>query len=85
LKESGYNDPFSFGYSNFGRMNNSEAEVIRQSGSRPDISVSTPKKFKKAEMKDGKLIKHQLHNIVPTNMNFTELGITKIDDYSMTL
>jgi curved DNA-binding protein CbpA len=82
IAKSGYADPYASGYQDlFKPMTEEEIRMIK-SGQRPEIKVTTTEQIRRD---DAAISNQQLAltvNDVNITNNFTELGLTKINDFS---
>lgn len=88
-EQHGFSDPYSRGYNEFdtGKDYNSNEKI--KMPVRADIDVTKNPKLAKAPMKNGQIIRHvpkdQASFGMEPNGSYAELGITNIQDFSMTM
>lgn len=88
-EHQGFNDPFSRGYNEFSTGKNFNSSDKITMPVRSDIEVSKNPILSKPEMVNGKIVRYVPKDtasvgLAPTG-GFMELGVTVIDDFSMTM
>jgi hypothetical protein len=86
-KKAGISNPYERGYKEFeiGKDYSSSAKITSQAYNPGEIAIKTPDKFDRVDMKDNKLVEYIPESVEYSNaMNFQELGIMNVSDFSMT-
>jgi len=88
-RKAGINDPFGRGYNEFDlgkKFSDDKRPVVMPTYSH-DVPIETPKIFHRPDMKDGRIVEYipDSSPFAGTGLNYEELGLTNISDFSVTL